>query len=283
MECSHFLFVFIKTKQLALLPPAKHNARPPALATLAMLGALRSTARVGSLGHRGISGVASLSGRNFLVISDLSQRELTGLLDLAHELKSAGKEETLPRPFLGKNIAMIFQKRSTRTRMSTESGMCKLGGSAIFLSSDDIQLGVNESLLDSARVMSRFSDLIMARVFDHAHVAELARESSVPVINALSDMYHPLQTLADYMTLQVRTRCGCYAADAAAACGRLAAADVPSHAAAGGGSSSGGLLAWVIASCLGAPAATAPLLVTPPSLLTRKQFACHHCDPLRVS
>ena len=99
---------------------------------------------------------------------------------------------------------MIFQKRSTRTRMSTESGMCKLGGSAIFLSADDIQLGVNESMLDSARVMSRFTDVIMARVFEHADVAQLAAEATVPVINALSDLYHPLQTLADYMALQVQ-------------------------------------------------------------------------------
>jgi len=178
-----------------------------------MLGALRTRAATTALvGHSGLScraasGVASLSGRNFLAISDLSQAELTGLLDLSHELKALNQQQggaLLPKPFAGKNIAMIFQKRSTRTRMSTESGMCKLGGSAIFLSADDIQLGVNESMLDSARVMSRFSDVIMARVFEHADVAQLAAEATVPVINALSDLYHPLQTLADYMALQVQ-------------------------------------------------------------------------------
>ncbi|CAN0053470.1 unnamed protein product, partial [Phaeothamnion confervicola] len=96
---------------------------------------------------------------------------------------------------------MIFQKRSTRTRVSTETGMGLLGGRALFLGPSDVQLGVNESMRDTARVLSGFNSLILARVFGHADVMQLAAEASVPVINALSDLHHPLQTLADLMTL----------------------------------------------------------------------------------
>jgi ornithine carbamoyltransferase len=99
-------------------------------------------------------------------------------------------------------MSMIFQKRSTRTRVSTETGMALLGGHALFLGPSDIQLGVNESMRDTANVLARFNDVILARVFGHADVVELAKYSSVPVINALSDLHHPLQTLADLMTLQ---------------------------------------------------------------------------------
>jgi ornithine carbamoyltransferase len=97
---------------------------------------------------------------------------------------------------------MIFQKRSTRTRVSTETGMSLLGGHALFLGPSDIQLGVNESMRDTAEVLARFNDVILARVFGHKDVVELAKYSDAPVINALSDMHHPLQTLADLMTLQ---------------------------------------------------------------------------------
>lgn len=97
---------------------------------------------------------------------------------------------------------MIFQKRSTRTRVSTETGMALLGGHALFLGPSDIQLGVNESMRDTASVLARFNSIILARVFGHSDVQELAQYSSVPVINALSDLHHPLQTLADLMTLQ---------------------------------------------------------------------------------
>ena len=99
-------------------------------------------------------------------------------------------------------MSMIFQKRSTRTRVSTETGMSLLGGHALFLGPSDIQLGVNESMRDTASVLARFNDLILARVFGHADVVELAKYSTVPVINALSDLHHPLQTLADLMALQ---------------------------------------------------------------------------------
>jgi ornithine carbamoyltransferase len=101
---------------------------------------------------------------------------------------------------------MIFQKRSTRTRVSTEGGFSMLGGHALFLGSEDIQLGKNESMVDTARVLSRFNDIILARVFAHADIEQLCKEASVPVINALSDAHHPLQGLADFLTLV--ERCG---------------------------------------------------------------------------
>lgn len=101
-------------------------------------------------------------------------------------------------------MAMIFQKRSTRTRVSTESGFAQLGGHALFLGSEDIQLGKNESLLDTAKVLSRYNDIILARVYGHSDITELCKHSGSPVINALSDTHHPLQGLADLMTLQER-------------------------------------------------------------------------------
>jgi len=97
---------------------------------------------------------------------------------------------------------MIFQKRSTRTRVSTETGTFLLGGHALFLGPSDIQLGVNETMKDSALVLSRFNSIILARVYGHKDVVDLAQHATVPVINALSDMHHPLQTLADLMVLE---------------------------------------------------------------------------------
>ena len=99
-------------------------------------------------------------------------------------------------------MSMIFQKRSTRTRVSSETGMALLGGHALFLGPSDIQLGVNETMRDTANVLARFNDIVLARVFGHNDVVELAKYSSSPVINALSDLHHPLQSLADLMTLQ---------------------------------------------------------------------------------
>ena len=99
-------------------------------------------------------------------------------------------------------MSMIFQKLSTRTRVSTESGFSQLGGHALFLSSNDIQLGKNESLKDTAHVLSRFNDILLARVYSHNDIIDLCKYSSKPVINALSDTYHPLQLLADIQTLE---------------------------------------------------------------------------------
>lgn len=99
-------------------------------------------------------------------------------------------------------MSMIFQKRSTRTRVSTETGVALMGGHALFLGPSDVQLGVNESMRDTALVLSRFNDIILARVFGHGDILELAEHATVPVINALSDLHHPLQTLADLMALR---------------------------------------------------------------------------------
>jgi ornithine carbamoyltransferase len=135
-----------------------------------------------------------------------SKSELQGLLDVAHSYKKTysvpGDRTHLPRPLTGHSMSMIFQKRSTRTRVSTETGISLLGGHALFLGPSDIQLGINESMRDTASVLSRFNSLVLARVFGHADIVELAKYSTVPVINALSDLHHPLQTLADLMTLQ---------------------------------------------------------------------------------
>ncbi|MHA2028740.1 MAG: ornithine carbamoyltransferase, partial [Candidatus Kariarchaeaceae archaeon] len=143
----------------------------------------------------------SLFGRSLLTLKDFNKDEITYLLDLSVQLKNKMKAKDKIKPLDGHSMAMIFQKRSTRTRVSTETGITYLGGHALFLGSDDIQLGKNESLKDTAKVLSRFNDIILARVFGHDIVNELATEGSAPVINALSDKYHPLQILADYMTI----------------------------------------------------------------------------------
>lgn len=133
-----------------------------------------------------------------------SNDELKGLLQLSHQFKEtySDKSKPNPQPLTGESMSMIFQKRSTRTRVSTETGMAMLGGHALFLGPSDIQLGVNESMRDTACVLSRFNSIILARVYAHADIIELAEYSSVPIINALSDLHHPLQTLADLMALQ---------------------------------------------------------------------------------
>jgi len=147
-------------------------------------------------------------GRNFISIDELSNQELRGLLDLAKEYKATyGKDSTLDqtkvaKPLTGESIAMIFQKRSTRTRVSTETGAYLLGGHGLFLGPSDIQLGVNESMKDTASVLSRFNSVILARVYGHKDILELSEHATVPVINALSDLHHPLQTLADLMALE---------------------------------------------------------------------------------
>ncbi len=156
--------------------------------------------------------VQKLKGRSLLRIDDYDRKELQGILAFARDIKRLYKEmDTLSpderqriefSPMAKKTIGMIFQKRSTRTRVSTETGMYLLGGHSLFLSSEDIQLGKGESIRDSATVLSRFNSLILARVFGHEVIEEFAKYSTVPVINALSSMHHPLQILADFMTLQ---------------------------------------------------------------------------------
>ncbi|XP_041352151.1 ornithine transcarbamylase, mitochondrial-like isoform X2 [Gigantopelta aegis] len=149
------------------------------------------------------SGPQSLIGRDFLTLKDFTPAEIKQLLWTAKDLKTRIKlQKEIVRPLIGKSIAMIFQKRSTRTRLSTETGMTLLGGHAAFLGPDDIHLGVNESVKDSARVLTRMCDLILARVYSQKDLDDLAEESSAPVISGLSDLYHPLQILADFLTLQ---------------------------------------------------------------------------------
>ncbi len=138
--------------------------------------------------------------KHFLTLMDLSAGELNGLLQRAIELKSWNRAGKLYEPFRHRVLAMVFDKSSTRTRMSFEVGMAQLGGHAVFLSPRDTQLGRGETIEDSARVLSRMSDVIMIRTFEHETIERFAAYSSVPVINALTDMYHPCQLLADMQT-----------------------------------------------------------------------------------
>jgi ornithine carbamoyltransferase len=140
-----------------------------------------------------------MSKRDFLSIHDLSAAEMGGLLRLAAAIKANLDDHR--QALAGQNLAMIFQKSSTRTRVSFEVGMSQLGGSALFLSSNDIQLGRGETIADTAAVLSRYVDGIMARTFAHQDVVDLAAFGSVPVINGLTDDLHPCQGLADYLTL----------------------------------------------------------------------------------
>lgn len=143
--------------------------------------------------------------RHLLSIADLTPAELTTLVRNAFVRKQAFKSGNPPTALstalTGKTIAVMFSKRSTRTRVSSEGAIVALGGHPMFLGSGDIQLGVNESLYDTSVVISSMTTGIVARVNGHADVADLAKHSSVPVINALSDAYHPLQTIADYLTI----------------------------------------------------------------------------------
>jgi len=139
---------------------------------------------------------------HFLTLRDYSTAQIEQLLDMSSKLKDKMKKKEVFRPCDGYSLALLFQKRSTRTRISNEAGFAFLGGHAVFLGKDDIQLGVNESLVDTSRVLGRFHDVILARVFKHDTVQTLAKESGKPVINALCDLYHPLQALADFVTIK---------------------------------------------------------------------------------
>jgi ornithine carbamoyltransferase len=137
--------------------------------------------------------------RHLISIHDLSAAEVAGLFRLAAEVKAQPHRHAAT--LAGKSLGMIFEKSSTRTRVSFEVGMVQLGGHALFLSSRDIQLGRGEPIGDTAKVLSRYVDGIMARTFAHQTVVDLARFGSVPVINGLTDDLHPCQALADYFTL----------------------------------------------------------------------------------
>jgi ornithine carbamoyltransferase len=141
-----------------------------------------------------------MATRHFLTLLDLSSDELNGLVQRAIELKAMVKRREIYEPLKNQTLAMIFEKSSTRTRVSFETGMTQFGGHALFLSSRDTQLGRGEPIEDSARVLSRMVDAVMIRTFDQAAVETFAANSKVPVINALTDMYHPCQLLADVQT-----------------------------------------------------------------------------------
>ena len=143
--------------------------------------------------------------RHFLTLMDIAPDEIRALIARAMELKALHRAGTAPRSLEGKVLAMIFTKASTRTRVSFEAGMAQLGGSALFLSGQDTQLGRGEPIEDSARVISSMVDIVMIRTFAHADVEDFAAHSSVPVINGLTDDYHPCQILADLQTY-VETR-----------------------------------------------------------------------------
>jgi len=138
--------------------------------------------------------------RHFLTLLDLSPSELKDIIDDAIKQKAALTTRTSYEPFRNRVLGMIFEKSSTRTRVSFEAGMSQLGGSAIFLSPRDTQLGRGEPIEDSARVLSRMVDMIMIRTFEHEKIERFAAYSKVPVINALTDSYHPCQLLADIQT-----------------------------------------------------------------------------------
>ena len=138
--------------------------------------------------------------RHFLSLRDLSPAELAQVIELAIKMKAARREGRQEPVFKGKVLGMIFEKSSTRTRVSFEAGMAQLGGDAIFLSPNDTQLGRGEPIEDSARVLSRMVDIVMIRTHGQAIVERFAAYSKVPVINALTDEYHPCQLLADVQT-----------------------------------------------------------------------------------
>ncbi|EXJ58340.1 ornithine carbamoyltransferase [Cladophialophora yegresii CBS 114405] len=152
---------------------------------------------------RSLSTSASKSPRHFLSISELSPTELSTLVNNATAYKHSALQPTWPQrnALSNKTIALLFSKLSTRTRVSTEGAVVAMGGHPMFLGKNDIQLGVNESLYDTSVVISSMVSGIVARVGPHADIANLAKDSSVPVINALCDTYHPMQIVADFATL----------------------------------------------------------------------------------
>ena len=144
----------------------------------------------------------TLGGRHFTRVADFSSDELELVLDTAARIKDAPRDEQRVLP--GRALGMIFQKPSTRTRVSFEVGIAQLGGHALYLRSDDLQLGRGETIKDTATVLSRYLDAIMIRTFAQADVEELAENASIPVINGLTDSSHPCQALADVLTIRDR-------------------------------------------------------------------------------
>ena len=139
--------------------------------------------------------------KDFIHISDLTTDEIYEILDKSKWIKNQFKQNANYTPFYGKTLAMIFAKPSARTRVSFETGFYRLGGHALYLGPNDIGIGKRESTADIARVLSRFNDIIMARLFDHQDIVDLAKYATVPVINGLTDFNHPCQIMADIFTI----------------------------------------------------------------------------------
>lgn len=144
----------------------------------------------------------NFKGKDFISLKDHTQAEIMQILDVAAELKKKQKEGISEPHLKGKTLGMIFQKSSTRTRVSFEVGMYQLGGMALFLSANDLQIGRGEPIKDTARVLSRYLDGIMIRTYSHDEVLELAHYADIPIINGLTDLLHPCQALADLMTIR---------------------------------------------------------------------------------
>lgn len=144
--------------------------------------------------------------KDLLTLNELSKSELLGIIDNAIKLKKDLKKGISKSILKNKTLAMIFQKPSTRTRVSFETGMFQLGGHALNLSADDLQLKRGETIEDTAKTLSRYVNIIMARVYSHEEVEILAKNSTVPVINGLSDSFHPCQILADLMTIKEKKK-----------------------------------------------------------------------------
>ena len=147
---------------------------------------------------------AQLKGRDFLRVNDWDADELTLVLDLADRLKARQRERVEHRHLEGRSVGMIFQKPSTRTRVSFEVGIAQLGGTGLYLAAGDLQLGRGETIRDTGVVLSRYLDGIMIRTFAQADVDELAASADIPVINGLTDDFHPCQALADVLTIRER-------------------------------------------------------------------------------
>ena len=143
-----------------------------------------------------------LSGRDCLTLGEFTPEEMSLILDEAVRIKALQKSRIPYRPLRGRTLAMVFQKPSNRTRVSFEVGMYQLGGHALHLSPEEIQIGKRETPSDTGRVLARYIDAIMVRTFDHGDLEELAGAADVPVVNGLSDTHHPCQALADLMTVR---------------------------------------------------------------------------------
>jgi ornithine carbamoyltransferase len=157
----------------------------------------------GRAGARGKGRAAeSAGGKDLLTVAAIPAERVTRLLVLAERLKAARHRGTLHQPLRGATLGLLFEKPSTRTRVSFEAGMNQLGGESLFLSAADIQLCRGESVADTARVLSRYLDGLVVRTYDHAVVEEWAREATIPVINGLTDLCHPCQALSDLLTIR---------------------------------------------------------------------------------